>query len=201
AMGRPGCASGTGRADCDVDGTGNGADAAAPTAMSRQRIFAGPVLLRSLLLVVATSVLALLLGFLWFVAGLPQQVEDPQSRTDAIVVLTGGSDRLETGFDLLERGLARRLFVSGVGPAVHLDALLAPTNRPGASLGCCVVLGHEADDTIGNARETAAWMRREGLGSLRLVTAQYHMPRSVLAFRRTMPDVQIIAHPVFPAAV
>ena len=36
---------------------------------------------------------------------------------------------------------------------------------------------------------------------MRLVTAAYHMPRSLIEFRNTMPDVQIITHPVFPSQV
>ncbi len=34
--------------------------------------------------------------------------------------------------------------------------------------------------------------------SLRLVTANYHMPRSLLEFARAMPDIEIVPHPVFP---
>lgn len=158
-------------------------------------------LLARLLLAFAGAALALAAGFVWFAATLPRTVADPLTRTDAIVVLTGGSDRLETGFALLEKGAARRLFVSGVAPEVDMAALLEAADRRRGSVGCCVVLGRDANDTLGNARETAEWMRREGLGSLRLVTAQYHMPRSLLVFRRAMPDVTIIPHPVFPGAV
>ena len=44
-------------------------------------------------------------------------------------------------------------------------------------------------------------MQREKFTSLRLVTASYHMPRSLLLFRRTMPEVRIAPHPVFPGHV
>ena len=66
---------------------------------------------------------------------------------------------------------------------------------------CCVVLGHEADNTLGNAQETARWMHSQGFRSLRLVTAWYHMPRSLLEFGRAMPEIDIVAHPVFPEQV
>ena len=152
-------------------------------------------------IVLSLPPLALAAGFVAFAMTLPRLVTDPGTPTDAIVVLTGGSDRVETGFDLLERGLARRLFISGVAPDVEVPALLAVADRRNGSAGCCIVLGHDASDTLGNARETAAWMRREGLASLRLVTAQYHMPRSLLVFRRAMPGITIIPHPVFPVRV
>ncbi len=59
------------------------------------------------------------------------------------------------------------------------------------------MLGYEADNTRGNAIETAAWMKQQGYGSLRLVTATYHMPRSLLELRRVMPGIEIVPHPVF----
>ena len=65
----------------------------------------------------------------------------------------------------------------------------------------CIELGYEADNTRGNAAETAAWMRAEKFHSLRLVTASYHMPRSLLEFSRAMPDIRIVPNPVFPKGI
>ena len=45
---------------------------------------------------------------------------------------------------------------------------------------CCVVLGHDADNALGNAHETPQWIRQQGFRTLRLVTAWYHMPCSLL---------------------
>jgi len=55
-----------------------------------------------------------------------------------------------------------------------------------------------AENTRGNEIETAVWVYEEDYKSLRIVTANYHMPRSLLEFRSLMPDVEIIPHPVFP---
>jgi ABC-type lipoprotein export system ATPase subunit len=46
-----------------------------------------------------------------------------------------------------------------------------------------------------NAREAAAFAARENFTSLRLVTANYHMRRALLEFRRAMPDIEIVAQP------
>lgn len=147
----------------------------------------------------AVAVAALWLGGLfWFVAQVPRDAPPPEDRTDAIVVLTGGSERLETGIRLLAGGYAGKLFVSGVARGVDVSALLRVARRHPDDLGCCIVVGYAADNTAGNARETAEWMRREGYSSLRLVTASYHMPRSMVEFRRAMPEAEIIAHAVFP---
>lgn len=156
------------------------------------------------------TALAWFAGFLWFVATVPDRVENTASRTDAIVVLTGGSARLATGVALLEGGLGDRLFVSGVHKGVdvaeilrlarHEHAKAEPKGETDGMAGA-VVLGYSADDTVGNAVETAAWMRGEQLGSLRLVTGAYHMPRSLLEFRHALPGTAIIPHPVFPDTV
>lgn len=123
------------------------------------------------------------------------------TRTDAIVVLTGGSDRLPAGFELLRAGEGRKLFISGVYRGVEVRELLALSRQAPGDLECCIALGYAADDTEGNAAETAVWMRAQGFRSLRLVTANYHMPRSLVEFRRALPEATIIPHPVAPRSV
>ena len=136
-----------------------------------------------------------IVGFIWFAAR--PAPENESAPTDAIVVLTGGRLRLQIGMNLLRDGKGRKLFVSGVNQQVDLDELLRVSgNADWAS--CCTALGHDADNTLGNARETAQWMRQQGFSSLRLVTAWYHMPRSLLELDRAMPGTKIVAHPVFP---
>ena len=61
-------------------------------------------------------------GLVWFAT--PPVADSWGAPTDAIVVLTGGSQRLESGIDLLREGKGRKLFVSGVGQQVELDDLL-----------------------------------------------------------------------------
>ena len=142
-----------------------------------------------------------LAGFLWFVAGLPTAASEPKRETDAIVVLTGGTGRVREGLELLAARRAKMLFISGVYRGVEVRELLGVSQQSPADLECCIVLGYEADSTYGNARETAVWMRGQGLRSLRLVTSAYHMPRGLLEFGRAMPEAQIVSHPVFPEHV
>jgi len=147
-------------------------------------------------LAIATLVLWLG-GFGWFVVSSLSLRADPSAATDAIVVLTGGRLRLETGLTLLAAGRAKKLFISGVNQRVDRYELLRALGPAAESAACCIVLGHEADNTLGNAQETAKWMREEGYNSLRLVTSWYHMHRSLLEFARAMPRIAIIPHPVF----
>jgi uncharacterized SAM-binding protein YcdF (DUF218 family) len=138
-------------------------------------------------------------GLVWFVADLGAVRGPSDEAADAVVVLTGGSRRLEVGLELLEAGKGRKLFLSGVPQGVGLESVLrqnAAAERLGA---CCIVLGHEAGDTIGNAEETARWLDREGFRSLHLVTADYHMRRALLEFGRVLPrDDRVIPEPVEP---
>ena len=139
-------------------------------------------------------------GLLWFVHSGMSRGDDQARATDAIVVLTGGRLRLETGIALFGGGRARKLFISGVNHHVDREALTRVFEPVASRAQCCIVLGHDADNTRGNARETASWMRQERFSSLRLVTSWYHMPRSLLEFHRAMPNVEIVASPVFAKA-
>jgi uncharacterized SAM-binding protein YcdF (DUF218 family) len=145
-----------------------------------------------------TALVLYVAGLFVFAAMMPRTVADPTLETDAIVVLTGGSQRLSSAFELMADKRARWLFVSGVNPQTDIASLpgaglLAPGER-----SCCVVLGRDADDTIGNAIETAEFAHRHAVRSIRLVTASYHMPRSLLELKRALPEVRIVEHPVFP---
>ena len=155
---------------------------------------------RRTLAVLGVLLAAWFAGLVWFAHRIPSPdatVISPEA-TDAVVVLTGGPLRLKAGLELLEAGKAKKLFVSGVGKNVDLAELLHAAQTSPASVKCCVALGHEAADTTGNAIETRQWMEHEGFHSLRLVTASYHMQRSLIEFRHAMPDMTIVPNPVFP---
>jgi uncharacterized SAM-binding protein YcdF (DUF218 family) len=142
-----------------------------------------------------------LVGLWRFAEGLPREAAEPDRMTDAIVVLTGGSLRVENGLRLLTEGKAKKLFVSGVYHGVDVGNLLAASSQAPERVQCCIALGHNAESTEGNALETAAFMREQDFHSLRLVTASYHMPRSLLEFSRAMPGIAIVPNPVFPEIV
>jgi len=140
-------------------------------------------------------------GLMWFTRTMPMTLADRTTATDAIVVLTGGSERLKTGLELLSARKSRKLFISGVYRGLEVAELMDILRGSPADFDCCVTLGYTADDTRGNARETAAWMTEEGFRSLRLVTSAYHMERSLFEFHRALPGVEIVPHPVFAPTV
>ena len=139
-------------------------------------------------------------GLVRFADSIPKIIEEPTRRTDAIIVLTGGSGRLEEGLNLLESDMAKRLFVSGVYQGLEVKTLFRMFKRNPRGLESRIGIG-TATNTLGNALETADWFIGKGFKSMRLVTAAYHMPRSLIEFKHAIPNAQIIAHPVFPAHV
>jgi uncharacterized SAM-binding protein YcdF (DUF218 family) len=150
-------------------------------------------------LALLTAALAMLVGLIVFASSIPVALEDDGSETDAIVVLTGGSGRLEEGLNLLAAARAKKLFVSGVYQGVDVQKLLEISRHAPEELSCCIALGHAASSTEGNALETAAWLHEQHFTSIRLVTANYHMPRSLAEFHHQMPDIKIVPHAVFPS--
>jgi uncharacterized SAM-binding protein YcdF (DUF218 family) len=151
--------------------------------------------MRRIAVAAAGLLVACLAGFVWFATAPSAEVHS--GHTDAIVVLTGGSQRLNSGIALLREGKGRKLLVSGVNHHVDLGDLLRGSGDGLEWASCCVVLGYRAADTLGNAGETAQWMRQQGFHSLRLVTSWYHIRRSLLEFDRAMPEIEIVPHPVF----
>jgi len=163
----------------------------------------GGFLLRTFLVLLAAT-LPLAVGFVRFVDHLPSPSTD-QSTTDAIVVLTGGSDRIANALALLEAGKAERLFVSGVhrgvgvGELLKIDRTSPNSGESDAALAARIDLGDMAGDTFGNSVESVAWMRANRFKTMRLVTADYHMPRALIEFRMEAPDLQIVVNPIRPS--
>ncbi len=135
-------------------------------------------------------------GFAAFVVMLPRQ-HPPAPHADGIVALTGGDERLKAAVGLLETGAGKRLLVTGVNDTTT-KAQLKRLAHGKTRFDCCADLGYTAEDTHGNAMETAVWAHRHGYKSLIVVTASYHMPRSLTEFGAAMPGVALLAYPVEP---
>jgi uncharacterized SAM-binding protein YcdF (DUF218 family) len=148
----------------------------------------------------AAGLAALFLGFVFFVARLDYSEPEPLKKADAIVVLTGGSDRIADALRLLAEGRAGRLLISGVHKSTSPGSLARLAPDYGDLFACCIDLDYGAGNTVGNATETRRWARRTKAKSIILVTSNYHMPRALIEFRRAMPEIEFIARPVIPYA-
>ena len=155
---------------------------------------------KSLFFIVGFSVTLWAGGLYQFASSIPATVENTTNKTDAIVVLTGGSGRLDTGISLLSNNMAEKMFVSGVYKGVDVSTLLQLSQQSPEGLTCCIGIGH-AEDTIDNARETFDWAKDNKVKSIRLVTSSYHMLRAMLEFDNTLEGITIIPNPVFSDTV
>lgn len=138
-------------------------------------------------------------GFVIFAGSVAAMMEPANIKpTDAIIVLTGGTNRVSRGLDLLADHKAKDLLISGVHKDVKIKELLVLWGYKTPLPDCCITLGREAGNTIGNSLEAQKWVAETGAKSVRMITANYHMPRALLEFRHTMPGVEIVPHPIVP---
>jgi uncharacterized SAM-binding protein YcdF (DUF218 family) len=147
---------------------------------------------------IAIVVLIWLIGLFVFAERVRGYTPAPEpERADAIVALTGPSaERVNAAIRLLEQGKGDRVLISGVNREVRRQELRALTPGSNRLFNCCVDLGFEAEDTIGNAQEIAAWADAKGYESLIVVTSDYHMPRALTEIRAAAPGVALTAYAV-----
>jgi len=149
-----------------------------------------------------TAIIATVIGFVVFdrdVAILARNI--PETQAQAIVVFTGGKNRVVRALFLLEQGRGERLLISGVHPATTKSILRARTGQYERLFRCCIDIDTLARDTVGNAREAATWAKKRGYSSLMLVTSAYHLPRSMLELSAVLPDVELIGYPVVTPSI
>ncbi len=120
---------------------------------------------------------------------------------DAIIVLTGGSNRINKGFDLLVKNYSKKMFISGVNPIVSKSDIRKIVtknneNEKDSLFDCCIFLGKEAKNTKSNAEEVINWMKKNNLKSAILVTTDIHLPRSILEFQNNTNHIRIVTYPV-----
>lgn len=160
-----------------------------------------PRLLRPLATLGLLLVLGWCLGFGWFCYTATRPAP-PLPDADGIVVLTGGAGRIDAALDLLQQHRARLMLISGVSAHLELEQVARAAGRSlPPDLADRVVLGHNATTTVGNAIETASWARANGLHSLIVVTAGYHMRRALAEIGTALPEVELHPDPVQPPAL
>ncbi|MCB1650829.1 MAG: YdcF family protein [Alphaproteobacteria bacterium] len=154
-------------------------------------------ILKKILMLILSLIILWATGFGVF-AGLvlTQKPQKMDQTTDAIVVLTGGKNRVEAGLELFAAGKAAHLFITGVHKDVRKKEILMQWHGDNALPPCCISLGYNAHTTVQNAEETREWLKENPYHSLRIVTGHYHMPRAILEFKHALPDVEIIPYPV-----
>ncbi|HMN37754.1 MAG TPA: YdcF family protein [Hyphomicrobium sp.] len=157
---------------------------------------------RIIVVMAACAACALVFGFMLFATSVMR--EQPQvpaagvAHADGIVVLTGAAARISAGAELLKEGHGKRLLISGVNRITTKHDIERLSGLDHKSFTCCVDLGYEALDTVGNADETRSWANANGYRKLIIVTSSYHMPRALAELALTMPEAEFVPHTVTP---
>lgn len=154
-------------------------------------------MLRIVLFGLGLAIAGFVAGFIAFASSATTVHQTRARDADAIVVVTGGEDRINVALGLLRQGAGHRLLISGVNPRTSSAAIRDRTGEDRQLFECCVDIGREANDTVGNAEEARDWAETHRYRTLLVVTSSYHMPRTLAEFARAMPDVHFVAHPVF----
>lgn len=152
-----------------------------------------------LLYVTLSVVIAWFGGFVCFAHYINSYEIDKTTKTDAIIVLTGGKNRISEGIRLLNENLADKLFISGVPADVSIKQIEKQA-KVYAYDENKIELGRKATNTIENAIETEEWIKKNNIKSIRLVTSSYHIPRSLQEFiiYVTMEsNLEVILNPIY----
>jgi len=146
--------------------------------------------------IMLAAILAFALGFIWFASQISTSEVKLTRNADGIVVLTGGSSRVNDAFELLASKRGRRLLISGVYPATNRGEISRVLPEYERLFACCVDLDRTAVNTLGNAIGTKRWAQAQGFRSLIVVTSGYHMPRALAELAHQLPGVEFVPYPV-----
>ena len=126
-----------------------------------------------------------------------QKKELLSTKSSLIVVLTGGKGRIEKGIELLNEGNGKFLLISGVFQKEKIQNKYLFKDNINLK-ECCIFFEEKAKNTFQNASEVSNWLkeRRVEIDSIQLITSYYHIPRSLIIFKKFFPDKQLITVPV-----
>lgn len=155
---------------------------------------------RAIVVIAACAASALVFGFMLFSTAVMRDHPEPLEKADGIVVMTGGEARIAAAADLLKQGRGNRLLISGVNRRTSKEAVERITGLDHKYFTCCVDLGYEALDTVGNADETRTWANANGYRKLIVVTSSYHMPRTLAELALVMPEAEFVPYTVTPSS-
>lgn len=118
---------------------------------------------------------------------------------DCAVVLTGGSNRVREGLDLLSRGQVKKLIISGVFANATLRDIFPLWPFYGDVSEKDVVLDRRSTTTFGNAQQTLPLVEALACRDVAVVTSNFHMYRALQTFHASYPEtIQLIPFAVNP---
>lgn len=121
--------------------------------------------------------------------------QDPVA--DCAVVLTGGSNRVREGGDLLARGQVKKLILSGVYTNAQFREIFPLWPFYGDVREKDVIFDRRSGTTYGNAQQSLPIVEALGCRDVILVTSNIHMYRAYRTFKASYPPtIPIIPYTV-----
>ena len=124
-------------------------------------------------------------------------VADPITQVDAVVVLSGGGDRLALAIDMHKRGLAPSLVITDTTRGAN-RLLKNEAEAGGFPEDEIYVTDMQVGSTVDEARAVRSFAQDQGWDSLMIVTDPFHSFRTRFIFRRELrnSDIDIYIRPV-----
>jgi len=145
---------------------------------------------------IALGAAVLIVGFGVFVWHLPSRQIVLDRDADGIVVLTGGTSRVNDALELLAAHRGKRLLITGVNTGTTTVDIAREIPNYKDLLARDVDLDYSALNTLGNATQARLWANEHGFRSLIVVTSAYHMPRALAELAHQLPHAALIPYPV-----
>ena len=145
---------------------------------------------------IALGAVVLVVGFGVFVWHLPSRQVALDRDADGIVVLTGGTSRVNDALELLAAHRGKRLLITGVNTGTTTADIAREIPNHKDLLATHVDLDYSALNTLGNATQARLWATDHGFRSLIVVTSAYHMPRALAELKHQLPHAALIPFPV-----
>ena len=143
--------------------------------------------------ILAVSLVALAAGVLFAKSLL--LVETNVRPAQIIIVLGGGGEeRPARAVELLRKGSAPRLLLSGAGEDPSMRTKLREEKIPDAR----IIVESKSTSTKENAEFTVEMMRTQKITNAIIVTSWYHSRRAVACFKKLAPDLHFQSAPSKP---
>lgn len=119
------------------------------------------------------------------------------NQIEALSVFTGSAGRIQTGLGYLQKGFKGPVLITGVHMSVVMDdlegiSILEETQKKR------ITLDYTAQTTRDNVYVTSQWAAQNKKQHIGVVTAYYHLPRSLLLFKQQGAGLAVYPIPVFP---
>jgi uncharacterized SAM-binding protein YcdF (DUF218 family) len=112
---------------------------------------------------------------------------------DAVLVLTGGENRIAEGYRVWKEGMGKELFILGAGREAKLSNILPGGSKVSPDSLPRIHVEGWSENTLENAFSAKSAVVSRSYRKVILITSDYHVPRAYLAFQTILPATVTIS--------